>query len=303
MNSTPIILAFNQDFTLPALTTIYSLIQHCSDLRRIEFFIFYDALNPYVMHLIEKFIHSCGPLVTFIKCSTAFEGYNIPTHDPRHPKEVFFPLLIPKYFASYDQALFLDSDLFIRDDILTMIDAMPNDKKIGAVKDTYHSHLHTSHIWGFEDYTRNTLQIRHYENYFNSGVVLFNTKNITTEEAKHCIELIKNQWQSHDESILNYLFQDSLHLFPSKWNVNIEYMHLPPEEFRQSFQSDLIEGRQNAAICHFAGPSKPWQQQPEYRRLTYYPEYESTWHALQKRLAPLAAEILCGSLWDSVPPK
>ena len=84
----------------------------------------------------------------------------------------YIPLLIPDILPDeYKQVLYLDGDLIIEDDI-SKIWSYPNDVVLSAVQD-----IGIPYVSSWDGlYNYKELGLDKYEPYFNSGVMLINTK-------------------------------------------------------------------------------------------------------------------------------
>lgn len=297
MEVTPLVVAFDRKFFIPGLVAIKSLVDNISDKSRIEIFVLHNNLPYFLVRLAEEVILSYDCTVTFIDLSHAFEGISC---RQGVPKEIYYSLFIPQYFKSYDKAVKLDVDMLFRDDLLKIIDGLPSEKKVGAVRCVFRHYIKYGDFGNFRLFaSRNG--IRNVDNYFNGGVVVFNNRLITDQERSDCISLIEKHWSSNDEMILNYVFQDSLHLYSLRWNFQIELESEPSSSFSDIIRQDLDESRSDVAVCHFMGPAKPWNNFSfTEESQVFLEEYRKVTKEVLQDIKNLAPSVLCGPMWEKM---
>ena len=297
MNTVPVVVSFNKKYTIPALITVLSVIRSSSFPSRLEFFALHNGLDRYIVLLCEKLVASWGGIINFVDCRSDIEGVYNP-NTGIHSSETFNTLLIPSIFSRYPRALYLDVDLLVRDDVLVMVDELPEDKKVGGIRCLYRNYTRYGDDYhGFRTYAHDVLKIRNPYDYFNSGVVVFNNRNITTEDRHRCVDLIQKKWEHHDEGILNHVFQDDLHLFPVKWNMDVFFLDKSPLHFTSSVSNDLLQADGEFSIVHFLGRYKPWLESGLSVENRYMKEYGVLWRDVKDGVEKMAAETLCGSMW------
>lgn len=138
---------------------------------------------------------------------------------------------------SVDKVIYLDADLIVLDDIKKLWEFEP--KYIAGVQDAMY----------IKQAKKNGLS----HLYINSGVMVFNLKNLRKIDYYKRIE--KTQTGEYnlsllDQDIINIAFGDLIEHLPLKWNV---YSKIYPET-----TCDMIKARQNPSIIHWCGKDKPW---------------------------------------------
>lgn len=167
-------------------------------------------------------------------------------------------LLIADYLKS-DTALYLDADLIVSLDVLTLTGLDFEDHILAAV---YSSTVE----WALEkSFFIDRLKWSKEEGYFNAGIIYFNLKrwrelNIETQ-WKSLSDKYPNELVSHDQTLLNAICKS-------------QFKHLPAQ-----FNSPWYAGRKkpinaDVAIIHFVGSPKPWDL---FARITH--QGYNMWHA------------------------
>jgi lipopolysaccharide biosynthesis glycosyltransferase len=157
---------------------------------------------------------------------------------------IYGRFIIPKLIDS-EYALYLDADLLILLDVLTISEIKFTDQFIAAVPGgTFMSALDRKFLI-------DRLGLNKEQKSFNSGVLIFNIKNWNSKSISHEIDQMCDQYPleliSHDQTILNALCNGDFHYIDDRFN-NLWYPNrtLP------------IKHSYHNSILHFAGAPKPW---------------------------------------------
>ncbi len=157
-------------------------------------------------------------------------------------------LLIPEIIRS-DRALYLDADLIIGADILSLKDFDFDGHLLGAVygcavTNTLDSQFLIKNLGWTSD-----------TGYFNSGVVLFNLKKWRADDADSKWKTIASKYSdeliSHDQTLLNGLCRGHFAHLPDTFNLPWYSHKEKPENAERG-------------ILHFVGSPKPWDWGGKY---------------------------------------
>mgnify|MGYP003308089089 CR=1 FL=1 len=147
-------------------------------------------------------------------------------------------LLLPFILKDVDKLLYLDSDLIVNKDISMLWDADIGDCYIGSILDI------SSNNKIVEKFVREN----NLDEYFNSGVILFDCKHIRKDlNVSGITDIIKSHELPYfDQDILNLLYRDRI------FKINPTYNF-------QTFPDSLYKKRQlkHQSIVHYLG-TKPW---------------------------------------------
>mgnify|MGYP004608117443 CR=1 FL=1 len=146
---------------------------------------------------------------------------------------MFYRLSIAELIKDVDKVLYLDCDIIVNDSLKKLFEIDINDYYILAVKDIY-----------FIDSRKNIN-----ESYFNSGVLVINSKlwlknNVSELFENYYLDNYKNIYG--DQDILNYCLKEKVKYLDFIWN----YMPL-----KSLYTGKSIE---NIKIFHYAASVKPW---------------------------------------------
>lgn len=222
--------------------TLTSLIRNCSDPKELDLFFLCvelkqnDKNNINQLLALEKFGGTSKYIDVDVKAKF---GHLRSLHGDW---TTYGRLLIADYLPG-DTALYLDADLIVSLDVLTLKGLDFESHILAAV---YSSTVE----WALEkSFFIDRLKWSKDEGYFNAGVIYFNLKRwrqLNTEaQWKSLSEKYPNELISHDQTLLNAICKS-------------RFKHLPVH-----FNSPWYAGRKkpmNAdfAIIHFVGSPKPW---------------------------------------------
>ncbi|MBR3675745.1 MAG: Stealth CR1 domain-containing protein [Alphaproteobacteria bacterium] len=174
---------------------------------------------------------------------------------------MYYRIFIPLFMRKYTKVLYCDSDMCVNHSIEELFSLDFEGKEIMAAIDNVSTILYREHKR--KDYMLNVLRLHNPENYFNSGLLLFNIPQIEPEDYKRkFLEALKIEKLAYpDQDILNVIFEDNVKYLPRQWNYlygdcayNPSFENLIPADYR----SEFIKARLNPFIIHYTSPRKPW---------------------------------------------
>lgn len=155
-----------------------------------------------------------------------------------------YRLLIP-FMIDTDKALYMDIDMLVRDDIKKLYDTKV--KYVGAVVDPC------------EVFHRDRLNTGN-PHYYNSGLILFNSKAIRKDFSNYKDLILKAQkdyvLDLKDQDIFNIVFGDSATTLDYKWNIDSYNLKEKTETEEVSKAKDIAY--ENPSIVHCMGKNKWW---------------------------------------------
>lgn len=191
-----------------------------------------------------------------------------------------FKFLLPEILNDVDKVLYLDDDVIVRDDLtelydIDFIEYGKIDYKINlvcAVRDT-------SNLFVPEEENDNS-------NYFNSGVMLMNLKQMREEHVvDKLIEAKRNQPMSIgfvDQEAFNIVCKDRCKLLPLKYNAMVTSlfdMKSADDELIKKWYpdyKDIIELLAHSKIIHYGAQDKPWNNSFLTLANVWYDVYRQT---------------------------
>jgi lipopolysaccharide biosynthesis glycosyltransferase len=224
--------------------------------------------------------------------------------------KTYYRLLTPDLFSAYDKVIYLDSDVVVNNDIAELYQTDLQGYLLAAAYDTHVvSYCTQKPPLEQREYNIKTLKMEDPEQYFQTGVSLFNIKAF--RENYECGYLI-NQALAHklrwlDQDLLNMLCYGKIKRLPNRWNVMISNIpecldeYYLPTELRKEY----FDARQNPYIIHFVGRAIPcYTSEPDlyeyywkYARQTIFYEIlvqRMAMDYVQKQMENLREEIASG---------
>ena len=188
--------------------------------------------------------------------------------------EAYFRLLIPYIFSTYEKMVYLDGDMIIKRDIADLYNEDVTDCLLASSRD----------LWGIAEYSletsdclrwRKSIGIKNPENYFISGMLVFNIPEINKKYTVEDIMKVaySRKWVQHDQDVLNVLFQDDLKLLSVKWDFMYGFagIYSLPDHLYKEYEEAL----EDHYITHYGTTRKPWTR-------IYYNEYMEFWDAASR---------------------
>jgi lipopolysaccharide biosynthesis glycosyltransferase len=202
--------------------------------------------------------------------------------------DAYSRFFIQEIFQNYDRVLYLDADLVANTDVAELFN-MDLAGKLAAVSGDYAALCVNSKR---EKYTRKMLKISDPTNYFNSGVMLFNTKlmreqNIQSLLFKRLQEMKTPKHQ--DQDVLNSVLEHKTLRLSERWNYlsyTKQFLIRNADKVAPEVIDRINKIRvETEAIVHYACGRKPWRS-PNQALAQYFWRYA--------RMTPFYEHLLAG---------
>jgi lipopolysaccharide biosynthesis glycosyltransferase len=208
--------------------------------------------------------------IRFVETAPFFHGLDLPTH-MHFGKEIYYRLRIPTIFSNYGKVVYLDADTVVLRDVADLHNENMAQKYFAAVPDYVMKGFRKLKICSLretgglesEKYLTNYVGMKNPENYFQSGVMVFNVTVLKKENVEEkLLKLLNGKvYWFPDQDIMNLVAEGRTLPLDYNWNVlhgngdvDSFYIQLPAGEFDK-----YIEARRNPFIIHYAGEKKPWK--------------------------------------------
>ncbi len=254
-NSVNIVFGADNNFFLPLVVCIQSIICHVSEHQNYDIVILSQKFNIYFLDILNKMAVDKKNISIRVCDITYFvEKWNINILETGHRLSIaaYYRLFIPEIMKEYHKVLYLDGDTILLEDpkVIFSFD-IRGGVYAGAVKDF---NIIEDMSLSFKKYVQNILRIKDVTHYFNSGVMLLNLDYIRKDfSLSYLIEQAASKGKKHhDQDVLNSLFYNKIYFLPPRYNVmwlnNDLYNSVPGGK----------EAINHPAIIHFTGSGKPW---------------------------------------------
>ena len=233
-----IAVAFDDSFYMPASVMLYSLYTQCKE--KIHLYLLYNSLDEKKRQQIEKQALSYGNLYTEIYIDSRwFESASL-ANNPLYSIEIYYRIMLP-YITDVEKILWLDADTIICGDISELFHINIENRYVGACKDIAEEQ-------GKRNQIKKCMNMEE-QIYFNSGILLLNTKMIRNEIPKElffdAIEKYAKDLVCPDQDILNFVLGKKCLLMDNRYN-NLYHMN-----------SEKKETWNQALVIHYIY-KKPW---------------------------------------------
>ena len=170
---------------------------------------------------------------------------------------IFIPLIMPEY----ERVVYFDSDICFDQPITELLNITFDKKSLIAVIDTASPLLDIDP--NRKKLMQETFGLKHPENYFNSGMLVFNIKQITTEPyIKKCLNILETiPLQYPDQDLLNIVFEDDVKLIDCKFNSQYHIRAFNNKELNKAndiYVKNYLEGFYQPVVVHYTCPCKAW---------------------------------------------
>ena len=264
-NNIPICFACNSGFHLYTSVAVQSIYENKSSEFNYDILILYEDLNDDVIEKFRKMSNE-NFFVRLFNVKNYVKNIEEKIGDSTNrSKVVYYRFFVPRIFSNYEKIIYLDSDLVCNVDIAELYDFDIERFCIAAVNDLYMRMLLIIRP-NWMSYLKYTLGMEEPNRYFQSGVMIFNVKEILAqnieEELLNRLREIKEPLIV-DQDIYNSVCQTTVKFISPEWNYDrntellIKEIEIKDEELEKII-SELETIKRSPRIIHYAGSMKPW---------------------------------------------
>lgn len=266
-DNVPIIFACDDNYIPITTVMLSSLLKNASSKFNYDLLFFHQNVTEFHREEIKALTTEFSNVsIRFIDLSDIIKKFDLRVKR-YYSIEIYFRLFMPYLLTNYDKAIYLDCDLIVLGDISKLFSEDIGTNLVAAVRDIgMILHYYTSgKKYIPSEYFENELMGITPDNYFNSGVLVFNLKTFQhTYTLEQVFDLIQQEnWHFPDQDVLNILCANKTFFLPAQWNVvpespgnrtvaNIE------KDVPNILAKEYIEARKNPLIVHYALKEKPW---------------------------------------------
>lgn len=211
----PIVFGVDDNFIPFACVAINSILQNSSKENFYDFYVLYTNLSSESKKSLDIYKRE-NSNVTFYCVKDKIEKVKSKLCIRNcYSDAIYYRFFIPKILSKFDKAIYLDADIVLLNDISKLYSIDLKDNLVGAVVDEV---VLTNQL--FIDYVQTCLDVN-FDKYFNSGVMLMNTKrlrNCRLEESflrsinQGCYEV------APDQDFLNVFCKNRVKYLQNGWN-------------------------------------------------------------------------------------
>ncbi len=259
MNKTVLPICFSTDdnYVLPTCVAIQSIKNHLppKDKYKVMIYILYEKLSS-ENQLILKNLSTLNLDINFINISEYLK--NCKFYSTQYFSiAMYYRFFIPLIFKDFDKILYLDCDLIINRPFYSIFNTDLTNKTMGVVRDIF----------------------KQQPDYFNSGVILFNTKEFIKQDiSTKLLDYVNNNQNLRfpDQDALNAVCQNSIKFLSREFN----FAPITLLSDYQTIKYLNIRKFNNVKIFHYYEAIKPWH----CRNYPYYNKWWKTVKTLPKEI-------------------
>lgn len=252
MTTIPIIFAIDDNVVVPCGVTITSLLMNA---RQDTFYDIYILCEQKALSaasqkkMREAFASWPNCKLSIIDVGDAYADAANPG---RITKAAYFRLMIPVLFPQFDKAIYSDCDIVYQQDLSALfVSSFPNNELLAAVLD-----LAINDEFYFESDLPSKIGLT-VRNYFNSGFLLMNLKQLREEnKVEEFNRLSKQKFDQNDQDVLNIVCNGRVQWLPSMYNFQTNHYANYMWGRKQS-DIDFTEMMKHATL-HYTFRNKPW---------------------------------------------
>ncbi|MDR1681982.1 MAG: glycosyltransferase family 8 protein [Candidatus Symbiothrix sp.] len=246
----PVCFSTNNAYVPQMATAIQSIVENSTKDKLLKFYVlFTDISEQYINMLTDQVKVYENASVEFIDVSEYIE--RVTFCNSKICKELFYRFFIPYLLSDYEKIIYLDCDLVCIDDITKLIAIDLKDNMLGAMRDFF---AINEGGWGVEHAKKLGLKIP--SDYFNAGVLVFNTKNFGNNISEETLfDYCKTEYGFHDQDILNLVCEGKVHFLEANWNALVDEL---PGKTQNALLKRYFQFVLDPSIIHYTG-DKPWK--------------------------------------------
>lgn len=264
--STAIVFCCDNIYAYYLFVCLESLKVNSNNNNKYDVIIFYSDLNEEIRNDLIKYYQTANISIRF--CDLTMEVDNI-------GKELFFTcayltvsmyyrFFIPKILKNYKRAVYCDSDILFLSDINDLCSINLENQMLGVTYDTESIRQHYLKT-DFVDYCNDVLKMRNSDNYFQSGILVFDIdKCLKFNLLDKCLAMLEHniEFMYPDQDILNVVMENSVCYINKEWNVEnhiLSFNRNTLNDFSLEQYNIYNQALNNVKILHFSGSIKPWK--------------------------------------------
>lgn len=242
----PIVASSDENYAPYLGVMCTSLLVNTSNPERFHIFVIDGGISASTKALIKEEVKKRKSRLTFLEMDKSTYA-NFPVRR-NMTAAAYYRISIPEIFNStVKKVIYLDCDLIIRDDLVSLWNTSLEGKHIGAVENISGS-----------TYKKSGIQ---QELYFNSGVMLIDVEKWRKDNTAESVRKFKiehpEKIATNDQCALNGVLWNSWKRLPLRWNHQ-SGLYRATQQLEHFSAEEIEEAIWNPAVIHYIGWSKPW---------------------------------------------
>lgn len=259
MNILPVIFATDSNYAEYTYVAVLSCLHTKSSSSKYHFYILVsqdvcDSQKSAFMALLQDW-PDCA--ISFIEMQDSFSTTSLLISHISTP--TYYRLKLASLLPDVDKAIYLDSDIIVRDDLQALFNSELGDKCIAGVRAAGYITNESNRSYYRE------LGVEDLSGYINAGMTIWNLRRIRElKKEPELIALVEKGLKSMDQDAINIAFHKEIHHLPLKYNMMVSYVdRIKNAETRDAYEKiygadELAEALASPVIVHYAHKVKPW---------------------------------------------
>lgn len=259
MNILPVIFATDSNYAEYTYVAVLSCLHTKSSSSKYHFYILVsqdvcDSQKSAFQALLQYW-PDCA--ISFIEMQDSFSTTSLLISHISTP--TYYRLKLASLLPDVDKAIYLDSDIIVRDDLQALFNSELGDKCIAGVRAAGYITNESNRSYYRE------LGVEDLSGYINAGMTIWNLRRIRElKKEPELIALVEKGLKSMDQDAINIAFYKEIHHLPLKYNMMVSYVdRIKNAETRDAYEKiygadELAEALASPIIVHYAHKVKPW---------------------------------------------
>lgn len=257
-NNIAICLSTTPDWVKIAGVTITSIKKHANRKNNYDIVILEENVSEEDKKRLKNF-NSKNFSIRFFNLSKYLNNITL-TLNQELSIAAFYRLLVPDVFSGFNKILYIDIDTVLKKDIADVYNQNISNYQIGAVRDLHViNNIYPKNKEYFDDYCN----LKDINNYFNSGVLLFNIQKMSENKniVDEFLQIAQTKYFRYsDQCVLNIYYDKNRNLIKMlDYTNNYYFSRYCFDKFPSSILHDYLKYKPNIKILHYISYTKPWK--------------------------------------------
>ena len=261
----PIVFSSSNFFVPYAAVLVKSILDHMSSKYNYDLIVFESAIsNQRKSLLLEMVAPYSNVSLRFYNPKPLLRNTNFYINSSQQSEEAYYRILAPFVLNKYDKAIVMDCDIVAKCDIAELYDINLDEKIAGIVPDVVWHGGYMALSRANELISRKNVSLKNPLEYVNTGVILFDLKNMRQQYTKDEVILFatRKKYLIQEQDALNELLEGQIKFLPIAWNmyalVNDDIKTMI-DEYAPIWETKLYyKAHDNPKLIHWAAQPKPW---------------------------------------------
>lgn len=210
------------------------------------------------------------------------------TRGERYSTATYARFLIPDLLSAYSKTIYLDADIYVKNDVANLYSIDIGTNLIGAAADYamyvnwYGGKNNVDKYKYAYNYLSNVLKLKEITEYFQAGIMIMNLDECRRFNLlKKAVDYLHyvNTPLHVDQDVLNFITRDRIKIIDSRWNFQ---WHLMLDEYSslKYLPYDIYENIQAISddfyIIHYCSVTRPWTHPAEKNAHLFWTAAQNT---------------------------